>query len=154
MADLDLSEFHEMYMNGVNQQMEQMGAALLTLETTPSNTEARRQVFLAAHAIKGSSWTMKYDAPAALSESIEAQMIQVNEHGAPFHYQAIYDLFAQLQQQPAQGDGHRRARRQSQRRRGYPAPRRQSDARRAGDVRLPPPHLPDLRPADEHRAAQ
>jgi hypothetical protein len=64
---MDLIEFHKSYVKGVSGSLTILWRSLAILRDQPENRRALDLAFRAAHAIKGSSWTMR-EAPCALND--------------------------------------------------------------------------------------
>jgi chemotaxis signal transduction protein/HPt (histidine-containing phosphotransfer) domain-containing protein len=69
--DIDLSEYMGAYVDGCRENLDLMDKMLLILEQNPANLDAIKDIFRAAHTLKGMSATMGFDKIMHLTHEME-----------------------------------------------------------------------------------
>ena len=80
MADLDMSEYKEEFINEAKEHLQNMNEALLDLEHAPDDMDLLNRVFRSAHTLKGSSATMGYTKVAELTHKMENVLDEIRNH--------------------------------------------------------------------------
>src|SRR5450759_4944402 len=71
MGTMDMSEFLGLFLEEADEQLLKLDDGFLQLEKDPSNIETIKEVFRAAHMLKGSSATMGFTEIAELTHAME-----------------------------------------------------------------------------------
>jgi len=71
MAEFDMFQFKELFIEEAREHLQELNQALLQLEKEPSNVEPLNEIFRLAHTIKGMAATMGYEDMACLSHAME-----------------------------------------------------------------------------------
>lgn len=72
MADMDLSDLMGVFLDEADEQLLKLDDGILQLEKEPANSETIKEVFRAAHTLKGSSATMGFTEMADLTHAMES----------------------------------------------------------------------------------
>lgn len=96
---MDLSAYHELYMEESNRYLSSLKDSLDTLAKDSGNIEALESAYLVSHSLKGMSATMNYETPRILAEQFENYFYRVKQgesHIQPDHIQALSQTYEEL----------------------------------------------------------
>lgn len=79
MADIDLSNYKDLYVKSAREYIEAMHASMVLMQVDNSNPEATEILFRSAHSLKTQSTIMGFKNTASLNEFIEHTMRNVKE---------------------------------------------------------------------------
>lgn len=91
--DIDLSEYMGAYVDGCRENLDLMDKMLLILEQNPSNLDAIKDIFRAAHTLKGMSATMGFDKIMHLTHEMENILDQMRNEALAVTTEVIDLLF-------------------------------------------------------------
>ena len=94
------SEYKEVFLNESREYLSTLNNALVTLEKDPAQGEAIREIFRAAHTLKGMSATMGYEPMARLTHQMETVLEPVRSGAqplSPFLVDALFQCLDQLE---------------------------------------------------------
>jgi len=96
MADFDLSQFRDLFIDEGQQYLQALNANLLILERDPHDADSLQAMFRAAHSLKGTAATMGYDTLADLAHAMEDLLHKVRSGSWRLDASMIDLLFAAI----------------------------------------------------------
>lgn len=98
--DMDMSQYLDVFLEESKEHLATLNEMLLELEKNPGNTESLREIFRAAHTLKGMSSTMGFDHMADLTHHMENLLTDLKEglvDVAPEIIDVLFRCFDRLQ---------------------------------------------------------
>ncbi len=92
------AEYKEAFLAEAREHLSNLNRSLLTLEKTPTDSDSIKEIFRAAHTLKGMSATMGYEPMARLSHEMESALDPVRSGRRPLSAPLVDVLFACLDQ--------------------------------------------------------
>ena len=97
-VDLETSDYKDLFLNEAREYISTLNNSLVELEKDPSHKEAIREIFRAAHTLKGMSATMGYEPMARLCHQMETVLDSVRSGNKPLTSRMVDALFVCLDQ--------------------------------------------------------
>jgi two-component system, chemotaxis family, sensor kinase CheA len=95
---LETSDYKDLFLNEARDYISTLNNALVVLEKDPAQGEAIREIFRAAHTLKGMSATMGYDPMARLCHQMESVLDPIRSGAKPLTSRLVDALFVCLDQ--------------------------------------------------------
>ncbi len=95
---MNIGEYKEVFLTEAKEYLSTLNNALVLLERDPSQVEAIREIFRAAHTLKGMSATMGYEPMARLTHQMETVLDPIRSGTKPLTSRLVDALFVCLDQ--------------------------------------------------------